>query len=179
MTFDERIVTKTPPAAAFLYLSDLGNAVSWDPSITRVEQLTPGPVGVGTRFRVTLRIVGVKATLDYHVEVYEPERRIVFFGRGNGTTVTDTVLVTPYRGGSRVRWIAEIKLIAPLRLIDPILGMLFRPNINTAVTNLKRALDRIAVPKERRDEAGIAPMHPATAARRPPAPDAGIGAAHG
>src|SRR6185369_5630791 len=101
MDFDERIVTDAPPAAAFLYLSDLTNAPSWDPSITRVEQLTPGPVGLGARFRVTMRRVGVRITLDYHVEVYEPDRRVMFIGLGLTAMVTDTVTVTPFRGGSR------------------------------------------------------------------------------
>jgi hypothetical protein len=144
MNFDERIVTDAPPAGAFLYLSDLTNAPSWDPNITRVEQLTPGPIGLGARFRVTMRLVGIPVTLDYHVEVYEPDRRVILIGRGLAAMVTDTLTVTPFRGGSRVRWISEIHLFAPLVLLDPVLSILIRPTVTRAVASLKHSLNKLA-----------------------------------
>ena len=39
------------PEDVFDYLSDLGNEVRWNPDCLSMEQLTDGPVGVGTRFR--------------------------------------------------------------------------------------------------------------------------------
>ena len=39
------------PEDVFDYLSDLGNEVRWNPDCVSMEQLTDGPVGVGTRFR--------------------------------------------------------------------------------------------------------------------------------
>ncbi len=144
MNFDERIVTDAPPSGAFLYLSDLTNAPSWDPSITRVEQCTPGVVGLGTEFRVTMRLMGVHTTLDYHVEVYEPGRRVMFMGRSLITKVTDCVIVTPFRGGSRIRWTSDIHLFAPLVLLDPIFGMLFRPTMTKGLACLRESLNRLA-----------------------------------
>lgn len=144
MNFDERFVTVAPPAGAFLYLADLKNALTWDPNIAAVEPLTPGVVGLGTRFRVTMRMLGMSATLEYHVEAYEPDRRLIFMGRGFGTKITDTILVTPFRGGSRVRWTADIRLFAPLVLVDPLLGFLMRPAMTRAMASLKQSLNRLA-----------------------------------
>ena len=39
------------PEDVFDYLSDMGNEVRWNPDCIAMEQLTDGPVGVGTRFR--------------------------------------------------------------------------------------------------------------------------------
>ena len=39
------------PEDVFDYLSDMGNEVRWNPDCISMEQLTDGPVGVGTRFR--------------------------------------------------------------------------------------------------------------------------------
>ena len=39
------------PEDVFDYLSDMGNEVRWNPDCVSMEQLTDGPVGVGTRFR--------------------------------------------------------------------------------------------------------------------------------
>ena len=144
MNFDESIVTDAPPSGAFLYLSNLTNAPSWDPNITQVEQRTPGVVGLGTEFRVTMRLMGVHTTLDYHVEAYEPDRRVLFLGRSFATKVTDCVLVTRFRGGSRIRWTSDIHLFAPLALVDPIFGMLFRPTMTKALARLRESLNRLA-----------------------------------
>jgi len=39
------------PEDVFDYLSDIGNEVRWNPDCVSMEQLTYGPVGVGTKFR--------------------------------------------------------------------------------------------------------------------------------
>lgn len=144
MRFDERVITDAPPAAAFSFVSELANVTAWDPSITHVEKVTPGPVGVGTFYRVTMHMFGVTTTMDYHVEVHEPDRRVIFMGRGTTATVTDTVLVVPYRDGSRVRWTADIHFIPPLMLLDPVFSWFFSANVRTATSNLKHMLNRLA-----------------------------------
>jgi hypothetical protein len=144
MTFDESIVTDAPPSGALLYLSDLNNCPSWDPNITQVEQLTPGAIGLGSRFRVTMKLFGFRTTLEYHVELYEPGRKVIFMGRSFATKVTDTVLVTPFRGGSRIRWTSEIHFFAPLALLDPIFGMMFRPTMTKGLASVKQSLNKLA-----------------------------------
>ena len=39
------------PEAVFDYLADQGNEIHWNPDCVSMQKLTPGPVGVGTRFR--------------------------------------------------------------------------------------------------------------------------------
>jgi hypothetical protein len=41
-----------PAAETFAYLSTFSNAVDWDPGVLAGEQLDPGPVRPGTRFRL-------------------------------------------------------------------------------------------------------------------------------
>lgn len=146
MTFDERFTTKAPPEAAFRYLADFTNLPEWDPSITSVEKVTPGPVGVGSRFRVSMRFLGLPSVLDYHVETHDPDKRAVLVGRTTGTLATDTVSVSPHKNGSRVRWQAEISLAFPLSLADPVFTWLFSSSVAAAVANLKRQLDALAGP---------------------------------
>lgn len=146
MTFDERFNTKAAPDVAFRYLADFTNLPAWDPGITSVEKLTPGPVGVGSRYRVAMRFLGFPTTLDYHVETHEPGKRAVLVGRAPGTLATDTVTVSANRNGARVRWQAEISLAFPMSLADPLLSWLFSSSVTAAVANLKRELDALAGP---------------------------------
>ena len=143
MIFDERIATKASPSAAFTFLGDFNNLGAWDPSITRVEQITAGAVGLGTKFRVTLTLLGVETTLDYHVETWEPDHHAVLIGTSSTVTATDTIFVTPFRDGSRVRWKAEIRFVFPLQVVDPLFAWVFGPSVRRAVANMKAELDKI------------------------------------
>lgn len=146
MTFDERFATKAPPDVAFAYLADFTNLPGWDPGVTAVDKLTPGPVGVGSRFRVSMNFLGMPTTLDYHVETCEPHHRAVLVGRTTGTLATDTIGVVAHKSGSRVHWQAEISLAFPFSLLDPVLAWLFGSSVKAAVSNLKRELDALASP---------------------------------
>jgi anti-sigma B factor antagonist len=50
-----------PAAESFAYLATFSNAADWDPGVLAGEQLDPGPVRPGTRFR---RVVPVRGELD-------------------------------------------------------------------------------------------------------------------
>ncbi len=144
MRFKEVIDTTAASAAAFPFLSDFNNLPAWDPSIVRVEQSTPGPITVGTRFRVTLGFLGMESTLDYRVAEYKPNRRAVLVGTTATVTATDTVLVEPRRGGCRVTWDADIRFAGPLQILDPLFAWLFASNVRSAIGNLRRELDSLS-----------------------------------
>ena len=143
MRFTEVIDTTAAPAAAFPFLSDFNNLPAWDPTIVRVEQLTAGCVRVKTRFRVTLRFLGVESALDYRVEEYKPNRRAVLVGTAATVTAADTVLIEPRRGGCRVTWDADIRFAGPLRLFDPLFAWLFACSVRSAIANLRRELGKL------------------------------------
>jgi hypothetical protein len=42
-----------PPDEVYLYLADFGRHAEWSMSVATLEQLTPGPVGVGTEFKAS------------------------------------------------------------------------------------------------------------------------------
>lgn len=143
MIFDERIVTKAGPRAAFGFLAYFGNLASWNPAAIRVEQVVAGPVGLGTKFRATLAFPAFETTFDYHVETWEPPRRAVLIGTSPAATTTDSVFVTPWRSGSRVRWKAEIHLVFPLQVVDPLFAWLLRARVHAAVANMRTKLDAL------------------------------------
>jgi hypothetical protein len=42
----------------FEYLATFSNAAEWDPGVLAAEQLDPGPVRAGTRFRLVVPFLG-------------------------------------------------------------------------------------------------------------------------
>ncbi|WP_327683520.1 SRPBCC family protein [Streptomyces sp. NBC_00467] len=66
-----------PPAAVWDALTDLENAPTVLSGVDAVEVLSPGPFGVGTRWRETRRMMGKQATEEIHVTASEPPARYV------------------------------------------------------------------------------------------------------
>lgn len=69
---------QAPPEVVFDHLTDLELAAAQISSIVRIEKLTDGPVGAGTRFRETRVMFGKEAT---------EEMEITAFDRGRSFTV--------------------------------------------------------------------------------------------
>jgi hypothetical protein len=63
-----------PPAAVFAVFSDLEHAVGRIKGISKLEVLTPGPIGVGTRFRETRKMFGKDCTEEMQVTAFEPNQ---------------------------------------------------------------------------------------------------------
>jgi hypothetical protein len=50
VTVENAVEIARSPEDAFDYLTDITNGAEWNPRTRRVEKLTPGPIGPGTRF---------------------------------------------------------------------------------------------------------------------------------
>lgn len=148
MIFTEVIEVAQPVAVVHAFVSDFKNLPRWDPSIVRVEQTTPDPVGKGTRYVVVLRFLGVELTMDYETTAYDPPARAVLQGTAANAQATDTMTVEPTATGSRVTWVADIALTWPSRIFDPLLRLLFYPSVQTAVANLRAVLEGLGAPGE-------------------------------
>jgi hypothetical protein len=99
-----------PPDDVYLYLADFGRHAEWSMSVAKLEQLTPGPVGVGTEFkasetlpqelvsfaRITAldepTLIGWEST-DY--QVFRTRWTTTLSGRNGGTHLVQSVRFEP------------------------------------------------------------------------------------
>ena len=144
MFFTHTMDVPKPPAAVHAYVSDFKNLPRWDPTILRVEQSTPGPVGAGTRYVVVLSFLGAESTMDYTVKEFQAPARAVLVGIAASAVATDTITIEPTPAGSRLTWQAEITLSWPARILDPLLKLFFSRDVAKAMANLERELDALA-----------------------------------
>jgi len=91
-----------PPAQVFAAASDFAHAASRISGILRVEMLTEGPVGVGTRFRETRKMFGKEASEVMTVAEFEPPRRYVLTAESHGCRYRSEIRVEPDGAGSRL-----------------------------------------------------------------------------
>jgi carbon monoxide dehydrogenase subunit G len=141
------IKSSRPAAETFDYLARFSNAAAWDPGVLDGEQLDPGPVREGTRFRLVVPFLGREQALTYRVTRLAPAQLIILEAASLLIRATDTIRVTPQGSGARVSYTAEVRLRGPLRLADPLLARAFRAIGDRAAAGLARALN--GAPAER------------------------------
>jgi len=123
----------------FDYLADFSSVREWDPSVVRAELLDPAP-GLGARFAVTVRFAGRETELTYRTTEFERPRRVVLVAESSTVTSEDTITFEPAGAGSAVTYDANLRLRGPLKLADPVLGLLFKKLGDDAAAGLRREL---------------------------------------
>lgn len=142
----ERTFTvETSPAAAIAYLMDFGNNQEWDRAATHTVRDGSGPVRPGATWRQACRILGITAELTWTLIEANGER-LVFLGRNEGATCTDTVLVRPAPGGAEVTYRVELEMHGLAKLATPVVKMEFEKLGTESAAGLRHVLNRLAAP---------------------------------
>jgi hypothetical protein len=140
------VTSLCPAADTFAYLATFSNAATWDPGVLAGEQLDPGQVGPGTRFRLTVPFLGLRMSLTYRVTSYRHGYEVVLTATSGLLHATDKITVTGGADGSVVSYEAEVRLRGPLRILDPLLRPGFRALADRAAAGLARALSQDPAP---------------------------------
>lgn len=82
------------PGTVFAFVSDLGNLPQWQSGVTRAEQLTPGPMAVGSTARVERRLMGQQIEADLRITELDPPRHLALATEAGGMKVGLTLDVT-------------------------------------------------------------------------------------
>jgi len=144
-TLHEQVETTLPIDDVFAYVGDFANAREWDPGVATAERLDAGPIGLGSRFRLGVRLGSRVAPMDYTITAFEPPTRVVLTGSGSGVSAVDEMRLEALATGTRLDYTADIKLAGFLRLIQPFLGGTFAAIGRDAADGMRRTLDRLAV----------------------------------
>lgn len=140
----ERIETTLPLDEAFAFVADFANAAHWDPGVATSERTNPGPVGVGSRYRLGVRMGGRVAPMDYEITTFAPSRRVVLTGSGSGVAAVDDIRFEATATGTRIDYTADIRLRGTRRLLAPFAGGALARIARDARDGMQRALDQRA-----------------------------------
>ncbi|GGK88575.1 SRPBCC family protein [Mangrovihabitans endophyticus] len=142
----ERTFTVAAPAGAVLdYLADFGNTNHWDPATRSTTRVDTGPIRVGATWQNQSRVLGVTTDLTYTLCAWEPER-LVFVGRNEGATSTDTITVRPAADGCAVTYHVDLEMHGLAKLATPVMRVEFEKLAARTEANLTEALNRLTSP---------------------------------
>jgi carbon monoxide dehydrogenase subunit G len=139
-----RIETRLPLDRAFAYVADFSTSSSWDPGIATAERLDQGAIGVGSRFRLGVRMLGRVSPMEYRITALDPDRRVVFEGVGSGIRAVDEIRFEATAAGTAIDYTADIRLGGVLRLVQPLLGGTLEKIATAGLDGMRERLNRIA-----------------------------------
>ena len=140
----ERIQTPLNIDETFAFIADFANAMHWDPGVATSERIDAGPVGLGARYRLGVRMRGRVVPMEYRVTAFDRPRRVVLTGTGSGVDAVDEITFEAVPDGTSIDYTADIRLQGAMGLIQPLLGRAFAKLASDAVGGMQRALDERA-----------------------------------
>lgn len=136
--------TELPPAQAFALMADFSNAQDWDPATVESHQLGEGPVAVGARFELEMKIFGRENSIVYEVVEYDSPSRIVLRGENAGSVSIDEISVAPHDSGAAVTYEATVTMKGAYKAIGPLFAPVFKKMGDQAKERIAPWLDEHA-----------------------------------
>jgi carbon monoxide dehydrogenase subunit G len=140
----ESITTPLPIDETFAFIADFANAQHWDPGVASSERLDSGPLGVGARYRLGVRMRGKVAPMEYRITTFESPSRVVLTGEGSGVNAVDEIRFSPAGTGTKIDYVADIHLGGWMKLVEPLAGGAFRKLAADAIGGMQAALAKRA-----------------------------------
>ena len=138
---EEGIEINCPVEKAFAFTTDAGSWNTWQSMILEAEQTSPGPVGVGTSFRGTNRMMGHTMQWTASSTEYKPAKK---FGKN---ITSGSVLIeqhntyVPTERGLKFTIAWDVKVNGFLKLMSPIMVSTMRKELQKSLVNLKQILE--------------------------------------
>lgn len=113
-----------PPETVFARATDMEHTAEIISGIEKVEILTDGPVGLGTRFRETRIMLGREAVEEMEFIVFEPPHRYVLGAASHGSRYRTEFVFAEKEGGTDMTLHFEG---TPLTFFAKIMTFLMKP----------------------------------------------------
>ncbi len=143
------IVINRPLEEVFDCVADERNEPRYNPRLRRVELVTPGPIGAGTRFRAETAMLGRAMSMDIEFITYERPRRLGSVTRMSTMNIHGALTFSPVPGGTRMRWSWDLRPRGVLKLLTPLIAGMGRRQEQAIWAGLKRYLEAQPAPLPR------------------------------
>ncbi|HZD69733.1 MAG TPA: SRPBCC family protein [Actinomycetes bacterium] len=136
---ENAVEIRRPPEDVFDYCTDLGREPEWNPRTRRIEKLTGGPIGLGTRYEGEW-VKGDPMTIEF----VRFERPTVWasVGRSRRLVATSESHVSKTPAGARLVTRVELEPRGALRVLRPVLGRVMRRREERNLLAIKATLER-------------------------------------
>jgi hypothetical protein len=135
------LIIKRPVEEVFDFCADERNEPRYNPRMTRAEQTSSGPIGLGSQFRAETRTMGRKVAMTIEWTAYERPRRLASWTRLSGMDIRGELRFDSVAEGTKMWWAWDLAPRGGLKLIGPLITLMGRRQERTIWASLKRVLE--------------------------------------
>ena len=129
-----------PVDEVFAFLVDPANQPAWQSNLIESEQLTAGPMRVGTRIREVRRLGRRPTEYQAEVSALEPDKRFALRVI-TGPRVALNYAFTAEEGGTRLHYQFVMRTSGMMRLLEPLIAHSLRKQSTSDFARLKGILE--------------------------------------
>ncbi len=138
------VVIDRPVDEVFDFVADERNEPTYNAAMTRVEKLTDGPIGQGTRYRATVTSMGRPVDMVIETTSYERPTVLASTTTMSWAVIRGTLAFAPDGEATRLTWDWDVAPTGPSRLMGPLVGIVGRHQEARIWSGLKHRLESIA-----------------------------------
>jgi len=125
--------SSAPPDRIWAMASDFAHAAGRIKAITKVEIVTPGPVGAGTRFREWRG----RQMVDMEIVAWSPPRSYSLRGYAAGTEFTSEIRCVPDGSGTRLEMEVHVRpQTFGAKLLSPLISLMSKVMVKSCAKDL-------------------------------------------
>jgi uncharacterized membrane protein len=145
---EDSIIINRPIEVVFAYATDVKRFPEWAATVREAEQTSSGPMAAGATVRTVIQFLGRRLTVDQVITDFEPNRTMASKSLSGPVSGVITTSFEPANGGTKVTWAIEGESKGFFGMADPLLGQIFKRQIEAQLGTLKDLLEGSAVGAE-------------------------------
>ena len=145
MLVQGEIVINRPIDEVFDFVADERNEPKYNPQMTLAEMVTPGPIGVGSKFHSVM--TGARAadmTIEY--TEFDRPRRLGSTTHMSAMDINGTLLVESQGQSTKMKWLWDIEPRGFIKLLGPIVRRMGERQELANWTGLKKVMEAQSQP---------------------------------
>ena len=131
-----------PQKDVFAFVANPGNMSKWNSAVVSLEQVTPGAVGVGTKFKSVGEMMGRRIEGEMQITAYEPDTKCGFQVTAGPMQVNITLSFKTVGTGTKINLNAQGNPGGLFKLAEGVLAGQVKSMMEGNLTRLKTVLEK-------------------------------------
>ena len=141
ITFNLSTLVDRPMPEVFAFLSNPLNLPKWQAMIAGIEQVTPGAVGIGSKYKVSAEMLGRKIDGLMEITAFESPAKFGFTNQAGPMQVTVTVTLKPVGTGAKITLNAQGNPGGLFKIAEGVLAGQVKSQMEANLARLKAVLE--------------------------------------
>ena len=142
INLDFNTLIDRPVKDVFSFVANPNNMSKWNSAVVSIQQITPGPVGMGTKFKSIGEALGRRIEGEVQVTVYEPDSKSGFQMNAGPMQVNVTLAFKSVGTGTKLNLNVQGNPSGVFKLAQGIMASQIKSMMEANLARLKSVLEK-------------------------------------